>query len=237
MRSPDRRSLVTYGVLVAILISVKILFLILPSRFPLEDQASAFSWITILVIALLGVAGLYLEPRAGFPAMWDDTVSNAQRFGVPTLDGIAYGLVTVLGDLGHPDDVHMQFPQSIAFYMFGAIFLEILLRLFGLTLLTWFFGSIVMRGKAWNTAFWIANIVTSMYEVWPQMMGHLARATRLESPGVVIQSILSPLFIGNLVAGWLYRRYGFLTAIILRIVFYAIWHVAYGGFRPLWLSL
>ncbi|HKR65252.1 MAG TPA: hypothetical protein VJZ00_16085 [Thermoanaerobaculia bacterium] len=234
MRFPDKRSLRTYAVLVALLLAIKLLFLVLQSRFPLADQASAFSWPVVLAIIVMGVIGLYVEPRAGFPSMWDARVSNANRFGVPVIDGVVYGIVTVLADLGHPLDVHMAFPQSIAFYTFGAIFLEILLRLFALTTLTWLLGIVTRR---WNAAFWIANIVTSMYEPWPQMMGDLAHATRHEAPGVVIETILSPLFIGNLVTGWLYRRYGFLTCVVLRVVFYLVWHVTYGGFRPFWLSL
>ena len=46
-----------------------------------------------------------------------------------------------------------------------------------------------------------------------------------------------PLFLANLLTGYIYRRFGFLSAVVLRLSFYAVWHVAYGGFRPFWLSL
>jgi hypothetical protein len=222
-----RSSLRTYAVLVAILVAVKLLFVAFPTRFPLADQAGAFAWPLVLGIALFGLAGLYVEPRAGFPSMWDARVSNGRRFGLPVLDGFVYGIVTVLVDLGQPADVHLPFPLSIPFYTYGAIFLEILLRLFALTVVTWLLGKVLPK----EAAFWIANVLTSWYEPWPQMMEELARATDLQKPGIVIDWILSPLYIGNLVTGYLYRRVGFLGPVVLRLVFYLVWHVAYGGFR------
>jgi hypothetical protein len=237
MPKADPKSLRTYAVLVGVLVAVKILFLAFPTRFPLADQAGAFSWVLIFFVSVLGLIGVYAAPRAGFPEMWDPRVSNAGRLGVSAIDGVVYGLVTVAVDIGHPSEVHLAFPLSVPFYTYGAIFLEILLRLFALPVLTLLLAKSLFRNRGWSAPFWIANVVTSWYEPWPQMMHDLASATRLETPGVVIQWVLSPLFIGNLVAGCLCRRYGFVSAVVLRLVFYAVWHVGYGGFRPFWLAL
>jgi hypothetical protein len=43
-----------------------------------------------------------------------------------------------------------------------------------------------------------------------------------------------PLFLSNLLTGYLYRRFGFLTAVLFRMSFYGVWHVAYGNFRWYW---
>jgi len=51
--------------LVLFLIGVKSFFLLAPVRFPLSDQAGAFSWLTILTIAALGFVGLVLSKRTG----------------------------------------------------------------------------------------------------------------------------------------------------------------------------
>ena len=195
------RSLATYGLLVGILIACKVVFLLLPVSYYLRDQASAFAWPTLLGIIAVGFAGLLLAPRAGFPDMWDESVSNTRRFALPAMDGIVYGLITVFAlDLLNPSDVHIAFPASILFYTYGGIFLEILLRLFGLTLLTWILAALagaVRLPQRDEIGFWIANVLT----------------------------------------GYIYRRFGFLAAVVLRLSFYAIWHVIYGGFRPFWLSL
>jgi hypothetical protein len=65
------------------MIAVKVIFLLFPTVFPGADQEGAFSWTTILSIALMGLVGLFLSRRTGFPEIWDTKVSNRQRFLVP----------------------------------------------------------------------------------------------------------------------------------------------------------
>jgi hypothetical protein len=237
----SERSLATYGLLVGILIVCKVVFLILPVSYYLRDQASAFAWPTLIGIIVVGFAGLLLAPRAGFPDMWDERVSNRHRFALPAVDGIVYGLITIFAlDLLNPSDVHVAFPASVLFYTYGGIFLEILLRLFGLTLLTWVIAALagaVRLPRGDEISFWIANVVVSLYEPMPYIQEQLAKTPARGIPGVWIHWGFEPLFLANLLTGYIYRRFGFLAAVVLRLSFYAIWHVAYGGFRPFWLSL
>jgi uncharacterized integral membrane protein len=237
----SKRSLATYGVLVAILVVCKLVFVFSPVSYYLRDQAAAFAWPTLLGIVAAGFAGLLLAPKAGFADMWDERVSNSRRFTLPVVDGIVYGLVTIVAlDLLNPSDVHIAFPASILFYTYGAIFLEILLRLFGLTLLAWVLAAIagaVKLPRASDASFWIANVVVSLYEPMPYIQEELAKTPTRGDPGIWIHWAFEPLFLANLLTGYIYRRFGFLAAVMLRLSFYAVWHVAYGGFRPFWLSL
>jgi hypothetical protein len=104
-------------------------------------------------------------------------VSNGRRFLLPAIEGVIYGAITVLRDLPAPKDVHVPFPVSIPFYIYGAIFLEMLLRLVALTVFAWLIGEVILRGRRRGVAFWFA----------------------------------------------------------MRLSFYAVWHVAYGSLRHLWL--
>jgi hypothetical protein len=218
-----------------------VVFLLLPVSYYLRDQASAFAWPTLIGIIAVGFAGLLLAPRAGFPDMWDGRVSNRRRFALPAVDGIVYGLITIFAlDLLNPSDVHIAFPASILFYTYGGIFLEILLRLLGLTLLTWVIAALagaVRLPRGDEIGFWIANVVVSLYEPMPYIQDQLAKTPARGDPGVWIHWAFEPLFLANLLTGYIYRRFGFLSAVVLRLSFYAVWHVAYGGFRPFWLSL
>jgi len=227
--------------MVAALLVCKVVFAFLPVNYYLRDQASAFAWPTLIGIALAGFVGLLLAPRAGFPDMWDERVSNTRRFVLPAADGVVYGLGTVFAlDLLNPSDVHIAFPASILFYTYGAIFLEIFLRLFGLTLLTWMLAAsagAVRLPRSDDIGFWIANVVVSLYEPMPYIQEQLAKTPTRGDPGIWIHWAFEPLFLANLLTGYIYRRFGFLAAVVLRLSFYAIWHVAYGGFRPFWLSL
>jgi hypothetical protein len=46
----------------------------------------------------------------------------------------------------------------------------------------------------------------------------------------IVNWAFQPLFLSNLLTGYLYRRFGFLSAVLFRLSFYAVWHVAYGNF-------
>jgi hypothetical protein len=156
---------------------------------------------------------------------------------LPAVDGVAYGVVTVLRDLARPADVHLAFPLSVPFYTFGGVFLEVFLRVFALTALTALLWHVVLRGRAYGAAFWTANIIVALYEPLPFITADLSRASRLAVPGVIVDWAFQPLFLANVLTGYLYRRFGMVSAVVLRLAFYAVWHVAYGGFRPFWLSL
>ena len=225
-------SFVTYGLMVATLIAAKLHFLDHPTDFPLEAQAGAFEWQVLLTVASCGLFGLALAPYARFPDMWDRAVPHSKRLLVPIVWGVLYGLVTIVRDLPNPSGDHLYYPASIPFYAFGAVFLEVLLRLFGVTLITWLVGEVLLMGYLRNAAFWVANVLTSLYEPLPAIAEDLAHIERpVMATVTLVNWAFHPLFLANLLTGYLYRRFGFLTAVLFRMSFYAVWHVAYGNFR------
>ena len=123
-----------------VLVLIKIFFLISPVTMPVAGNEAAFAPLTILIVAVMGLLGLLLARRTGFPEIWDERISNRQRFLIPCVIGLVYGLATVgplmlgISNRVHPlavsSDVHVKFPLSIPYYTYGALFLEILLRLF-----------------------------------------------------------------------------------------------------------
>jgi hypothetical protein len=224
-------SFITFGLLVATLIGAKLYFVSHPADFPLEAQASAFEWRLLLTLISCGLFGLLLAPYARFPDMWDRTVQHRKRLLVPIVWGVLYGLVTVVRDLPNPSGDHLYYPASLPFYAFGAVFLEILLRLFGVTLVTWLIGEVFLMGHLRNAAFWVANVVTSLYEPLPHVWEDLQRVEQpVQVPVTLVNWAFHPLFLSNLLTGYLYRRFGFLTAVLFRMSFYAVWHVGYGNF-------
>ena len=220
------RSIKTYLALVLFLVAVKILFLAFPTGFPLADQEGAFSWLTIGIVSLLGFIGLVLSRRAGFPDFWEVAVSNRQRFLIPALVGLAYGVVTVLYDLSRPAPVHLKLPWSIPFYAYGATLLEIMLRLFAVTFLVWLISNVILRGKWQTHVFWLAAVIAALYEPLPNLTNIFNTRGIFAALGVLVTT---PLFAGNLVAAYLFRKYGFLAALTMRLSFYLLWHIVYGG--------
>jgi hypothetical protein len=224
-------SFVTYAVLVAILVGAKLWFADHPVDFPIESQATAFEWQALTTIATCGLVGLLLAPYARFPDMWDGAVPHAKRLLVPIVWGVVYGLVTAVRDLPNPSSDHLYYPASVPFYAYGAVFLEIMLRLFGVTLITWLVGEVLLMGHVRTAAFWVANVLTSLYEPLPHVWDDLQRVERpVQVPATLVDWAFQPLFLANLLTGYLYRRFGFLSAVIFRLAFYAVWHVGYGDF-------
>jgi hypothetical protein len=215
--------------MIAFMVTVKVIFLLFPTVFPGADQEGALSWVTILAIAAMGLIGLILARRTGFPEIWDPKVSNLKRFLIPTVIGFAYGVITVIIDLRDPSPVHLQLPLSVPFYAYGALLLEIMLRLFTIPLLVWLFSNVILRGRWQTQVFWIAVIIAALYEPLPHMREQLGGAAGLTVLIITIKWAIEPLFLANVVSGWLFRRYGFLAALVMRLSFYLVWHIIYGG--------
>lgn len=215
--------------LIAFMVVVKVIFLLYPTVFPLAEQEGAFSWVTIMAIALMGFIGLILARRTGFPELWDKEVSNRQRFLIPTVIGLVYGVITVIIDLQNPAPVHLKLPLSILFYTYGALFLEIMLRLFTIPLVVWLGSNLLLRGKWQTIVFWLAVIIAALYEPLPHIREQLNNVSGVAVLIVLSKWAIQPLFLANVVTGWLFRKYGFLAAFVMRLSFYLVWHIIYGG--------
>jgi hypothetical protein len=218
-----------YFGLIAFMIAVKVVFILFPTVFPGADQEGAFSWITILAIAVMGFIGLILARRTGFPDLCDTKVSNRQRFLIPAVIGLVYGVVTIIIDLRNPSPVHLKLPLSIPFYTYGATLLEIMLRLFTIPVLVWLFSNLILRGKWQTKVFWLAAIIAALYEPLPHIREQLIGVSGLGILAVLIKWAIEPLFLANVLTGWLFRKYGFLAALVMRLSFYLVWHIIYGG--------
>ena len=79
----------------------------LPQAVPLSEQELSASKpmlalinaaIMLILYGGLGLLGLKLGQRLGFSELWDERVSNAQRFVIAALIGVCLGLFLILAD-------------------------------------------------------------------------------------------------------------------------------------------
>jgi hypothetical protein len=205
-----------------------------------SDQALAFSWQVIASVALMGVLGITMSRKIGIPEMWDEKISNRQRLLIPFVAGLIYGLAPIVPELLgmegrlHPlaigSDIHVEFPLSIPFYTYGAIFLEVFLRLFTLSFLVWLLSYILLRNRWRTPIFWLADIAVALYEPLPYLMEDIqAAANPMQVTSAVVTILIGPLFLANVFSGYLFKKYGFLASLIMRLSFYLVWHIIYGG--------
>ncbi|MGQ0603981.1 MAG: hypothetical protein ACT4QE_20055, partial [Anaerolineales bacterium] len=90
--------LVWFG-LVAYLILVKIVLeTFLPNAFADPAQAGPFAWPAIAIFGALGLAGVWLTRRTGFPEAWDARIGPMRQVALPVLAGVVLGVLMVVTD-------------------------------------------------------------------------------------------------------------------------------------------
>jgi hypothetical protein len=246
--SPTARS---YAVLLATMIVARIGMSLTGAVPMIASQAMAMWWATLAIMALLGWGALLVAARVGLAAEWERSGSARRWYVVAASVAVLYGIVSASGDIAgvvrdggaHMREVwgtadpHQRFPASIFFYYYGALFIELMLRLIGLTLLTWLLRPVVGRSRP-LVAFWIASVIVSLYEPSAYFLVALGTMPVAAWPSVLVsEHILDALFLANLFTCYLYQRHGIWIAVFFRYAYYLIWHVAYGSFRPFWLEL
>jgi len=145
----------------ALMLALKFLFDLQPHDFPLRDQASAFAWPAVLMALGPAVAGRFAERSLGWPQIPAASTMARAGFLYAGIAGAVYGAITIaqfaLTQGGHPlatsGWVHVPLPWSVPFYTYGTLFLEFMLRLGFLTILTWGLYVVLLRRRLPNTIF------------------------------------------------------------------------------------
>ncbi len=175
----------------ALMLVLKVLFDLQPQDFPLRDQASAFAWPAVLLALSLAFAGRFAERSLGWP--WIPGDGTLARAGLlyASIAGAVYGVITIaqfsLTQGAHPlaesEWAHVPLPWSVPFYLYGTLFLEFVLRLGCLTILTWGLYVVLLRRRLPNTVFWSVNILVSLFEIWPYLARDIDRERLAECRG------------------------------------------------------
>jgi hypothetical protein len=222
--------------LVAFLVVVNLFITFVGAGLERDPRSVLFSWPSLAVVAVLGLTGIVLTPRTGFPAAWDARISNRHRLAYPVLLGVGFGLLSVGLDqltgwiaffkqeTGLPA-FNAPFPGSLLFYPGGAILVEVFYRLLPIPVLLWLMSNGLLRGRGQAPLFWVLAVLTSLIEPLSQDL----EALRVGAVGL-FASQFGYDYGFNLAQAVLFRRYGFLAAIVLRAAQYLVWHVGYGNF-------
>ncbi len=212
------RSVVTYILFIGVLCAMRLVLTVSGGSGSMP-QAGQVNWMFILIFGSLGFAGLALSARTTIPDMWDPEVSSTSRFIVPAIVGLAFAALTICeGWISPAPRVAAPMVTRIAVFLFGAIIVEITLRLFLLSLFAWLI-CLFSRG---NKAFWIAAVLIAFVE--PLLF--FADEGQLGASGTVV---VAHLFIANLIAAYFFKRAGFLAPLTMRLTDYLLWHIAWQG--------
>jgi hypothetical protein len=164
--------------------------------------------------------------------VWDKEIPNRQRFLIPVLLGLGISLPFIAIDLlthfttilaaqhGQPRE-NIAFPASVLIYPGGAVIVEVFYRLFLVPLLLWLVSNVALSGRWQAHVFWALALLTSLIEPLTQDMDLFQFGVGLMATVFLLDYAL------NLTQATLFRKYGFLAAIVMRVAFYAVWHIVY----------
>ena len=194
--------------------------------------------IMLVLYGGLGLLGLKLAQRLGFSELWDERVSNAQRFVIPALIGVCLGLFFILFDaiLSQFNKVgplpHPPFPTSLVASATAGIGEELLFRLFLLSFLVWLVSHVILKGRWQNQIFWIAAIISALIFALghlPALMVLFGLSAIAEIPAALMSEIILLNGLVSLFAAYYLRKYGFLAPVGIHFWTDIVWHGVWGA--------
>ena len=245
MSAISKSTKIYWGLVITLAFLTGISVFYLPSQLvPAEDMPAPTPVMALANAALilvfyggLGYVGLRLSRVIGFADIWDENVSNRQRFYIPAVVGVLIGIFFILTDLVvsqfYTVDalVHPEFPMSIVASITAAIGEEIIFRLFFIPFWLWLISWVLLKQRYFDQIFWILAILSALLFA----VGHIPSAMALlgvdsadQIPPIILGEILLLNSVLSIPAAYYMRQYGFLAAVGIHFWTDVVWHVLYG---------
>lgn len=202
-----------------------------PPEFAHPSQAAALQFAILGPLVALGALGVFVsilskmtpDPLAAgrrSAAIWTAAAAGlALGLAVLGLDFVTRFSDRVAATLGIAS-IHIAFPASLYVYAAGAVAVECLYRIVPLSL-AYGLARLLLKGRGEAVVFWILAALTSLLE--PLSQAGLAQG----APALVLV-LFAAIWLFNISEAALWRRYGWTSLIVSRVVFYVVWHVALG---------
>ena len=194
--------------------------------------------ITLVLYGALGLIGFFLAGKIGLPNLWDERVSNRQRFLIPAVVGGALGLLIILGDQlfapvnGTGHFPHPPFPTSIVAAITAGIGEETLFRLFFISFWVWLVSKVILRGRAFTPVYWVVSVFSAVafgIAHLPSIMFLYGWSTMSQVPPMLIAEMILLNGIIGVAAAFLFKKYGFLAPVGVHLWCDVVWHVVWGA--------
>jgi len=194
---------------------------------------------TLLIYGILGFIGMILWRKIGFPDIWDERVTNKQRFLIPAIVGALIGVVLIILDLvfspinGVGQIIHPPFPTSIVASLSAGIGEEMLFRLFFISFWTWLIGKVILRGRGLSIVYWVMAILSAIAH------GASHTPTAMILFGVNSPALLPPLLLAEIIlmngilsifAAHYFKKFGLFAPIGIHFWADIVWHTIWGIF-------
>jgi hypothetical protein len=139
-----------------------------------------------------------------------------------------FGAIVIAADVlvPFPRDLNAPFPDSLLFYPAIAFLVEVVFHLLPLTLLVALVHRVVgpeRRGSALTSCVVAVALLEPTFQA---IVG--AGSERVAWAAIFVWAHVTAINLSQLV---LFRRYGFVSMLTLRLAYYLVWHVAWGHYR------
>ena len=222
-------SIITYLLIFVVIVVLRLLLSLFPSGQIASQMVNLTDTFSIGAIWLVGWVGVFLAPRAGFAEMWQVEISNLKRWLIPFLIGLGFGLLSIIFDKIQPlgEASLIKFPASLVAYPLAGILEEIIFRLFLTTTFVWLISNMVLRGRHQVGVFWGVAVFLGVFYTLSQVSLYQSLMGTLDL--FIAAQFFVMIGANFIVTAYLYRKYGFLAAISLRMGDYLLWHIIWGA--------
>jgi hypothetical protein len=213
-----------FGILGGIIV-LRLLLMLFPPGLVASEMINLTDNLSIGAIWLLGWVGVFLAPRVDFAEMWQSDISQLKRWLLPFLIGAGFGLLSMLFDVLQPlgQGSLIKFPASLVAYPLAGILEEIIFRLFLTTTVVWMVSEILLRSRWQEAVFWGVSAFFGIFYTLSQL--NLYRNLIGTLDFLTVAQFFIMIAANFIVVAFLYRKFGFLAAVSMRLGDYLVWHV------------
>jgi membrane protease YdiL (CAAX protease family) len=193
--------------------------------------------IMLFIYGGIGFLGLILSQKIGFENILNEKIKDRKNLFEIILVGLFIGIFFILVDIITnklfllPKMLHPPFPTSFFASINAGIGEEIIFRLFYISFWIWLFSKIIKSEKGRNILFWIVAILSALIF----SVGHIPSTMILydyksffEMPISLIIMIIGLNGILSIFCAYYFRKYGFLSAVLIHFFTDVVWHIIWG---------
>lgn len=182
--------------------------------------------LVVLAVVILGLALSYFLLSRNWVSIFND-LSGKEAFRWSGL-ALLFGIIAILADLRivFPADMNVLFPESLLIYPAIAFVVEILFHVLPLSMSLFVLTSVFNKVDR-NRIIWIAICIVSMLEPVFQ----ISIGSWKEHPAWAPAWVGVHVFLINLSQLVVFKRHGFVSMFSFRLLYYAVWHIAWGYVR------
>lgn len=228
MKPAAIRAYATAASLVGILLVIKSVDILIDPEHVYPGRTAAFPWLELGIVTAALIISAGLSTRSELIRIWPGppyAARLAQAAGLGLTLGVALAGLDSWTRIG---DINVGLPLAPLFYLWGAISQETLTHFAPAAIIVGLLALFGAHHRGQVVGFWLVALIMSA-------LAAASMAAAFQNPDIPLSTnvaaapilIAAAVFAIELALFGVFRRWGFLAALVTRLAFYAVWHVAW----------